>query len=90
MLFGRRRSISQMTTNRGARVNPLPVKLGRTTLPPVAVRTQSGLSHLPNDHQTKDLYMAPTMVPPAKAARVAERVRHHLIALHRDDDEDAK
>jgi hypothetical protein len=34
--------------------------------------------------------MAPTKVPPAKAARVAERVRHHLIASHRDDKEDAK
>jgi hypothetical protein len=45
MLFGRHRSISQMTTNPRSESKPLPVKLGRTTLPPVAVHTQSGLSH---------------------------------------------
>jgi hypothetical protein len=33
------------------------------------------------DRETKDLYMTSTKVPPAKAARVVERARHHLNRL---------
>src|SRR6516165_9626735 len=40
------------------------------------------VSHQPNDRETKDLNMASTKVPPAKAARVVERARHHLNRLH--------